>query len=115
MPLVSILAGMESAGIAINKQVLSDQVPAMTKRMEQLAQQAAVYNRGVRFDLARNAKGVLSRLLFGTQEAGGLGLQPPVGIKRSRCGAAAYPHALHVGSHHLQHGSSHQTVSRVYV
>lgn len=84
MPLVKVLAAMESTGIAINRQVLADQVPAMLKRMEQLAQQAAVYNRGVRFDLVRNGQGTLSRLLFGTKEAGGLQLQPPVGTKRTR-------------------------------
>lgn len=84
MPLVMVLAEMESTGIAINRQVLADQVPAMLKRMDQLAQQAAVYNRGVRFDLVRNVKGTLSRLLFGTKAAGGLELQPPVGTRRNR-------------------------------
>lgn len=84
MPLIKVLAGMESTGIAISRQVLADQVPAMLKRMDQLAKQAAAYNRGMRFDLVRNAKGTLSRLLFGTKEAGGLELQPPLGIKRNR-------------------------------
>jgi hypothetical protein len=88
MPLVHTLAAMEHSGIAFSSSALTQQMPRMCLRLEQLKAQAAHYIRvgdvcKVLWNKQRGP-GALSLLLYGTVESGGLGLIPPVDTAKGR-------------------------------
>lgn len=61
MPLVPVLVTMENCGVAISREALRDQKPAMESRLRQLEAEAAAANGGVRFNLA--APGEVSKVV----------------------------------------------------
>jgi hypothetical protein len=56
MPLVNVLMGMEARSFCLSRSALLAQKPAMERKMQQLAAQAAAANGGERFNLAAPAE-----------------------------------------------------------
>lgn len=84
MPLVSLLAGMEQQGIALDASVLQAQRPALEAALARLDAAAVRLNGGRPFNFL-NHDGHVSRLLYGPAAEGGLGLPVPACASWGRC------------------------------
>ena len=88
MPMVQVLAALEHHGVAFSSLALSEQLPLMEQRLQQLREQAKQHIKHGDLEkvLWNNEHGAdaLNNLLYRPTEQGGLGLVPPVGTAKGK-------------------------------